>query len=52
MLLLERTVDTDLDALLGEILASGMPPGRPAPGDPGTGDTAADTDDDEEDEAE
>jgi hypothetical protein len=50
MLLLERNLGTDLDELFGEILASGMPPGRPV-GEPppGGGDTATE---DEEDEAE
>jgi hypothetical protein len=53
MELLERTADTDLDALVAAILASGMPPGRPAPGEPGSGDAPTETgDDDEEDEAE
>jgi hypothetical protein len=53
MLLLERNLGTDLDEVLGEILASGMPPGRPVgPGGeppPGGGDSATE---DEEEEAE
>lgn len=54
MVLLERNLGTDLDALLGEILASVMPPGRPGGGGdppPGGGDAPAETED-KEDEAE
>ncbi|MEA2689333.1 MAG: hypothetical protein QOJ39_1119 [Candidatus Eremiobacteraeota bacterium] len=35
MQLLERI---DIDRMLGDVLASGMPPGRPSPNDPGGGD--------------